>query len=173
MRGNFEEAVRICRVGLAHHPGFVSARVTLGQSLLALEQVEDAAAQFRAALRVAPDHVAALRAVADIHRRRGEVAEAVHHYRAALALVPRDKELSDCLAALQLEAPDRPNTSAPGLPAAVESPEPPPDIAAGAATSAGADVATGAGRQAIARLNAFLAVIHADRARRARADAAR
>jgi len=183
--GHFEEAVRICRVGLAHHPGFLSARVTLGQSLLAQGEVEDATAQFRAVLRAAPDHLAALRSLADIHRRRGEVAEAVQYFRAALALVPGDKELSGWIAALEPEPPDPldVSSSASSVRAAVHVPERPSEIGAGAAVPAGSGAQPDGGEQpdadapaednarAVVRLNSLLAVVLADRARRARGDA--
>ena len=41
--GQFDEAVAVCRTGLARHPGYLSARVTLGRALLELGELGDAA----------------------------------------------------------------------------------------------------------------------------------
>jgi thioredoxin-like negative regulator of GroEL len=47
--GLFEDAIRICRDGLARFPASVRARVVLAQALLDRGAVEDAAAEFAAA----------------------------------------------------------------------------------------------------------------------------
>ena len=75
--GQFQEAVRVCREGLAHHPDYLSARVTLGRSLVGLEHYEQAAAELAGVLRVAPENLAALRGLAEAHERRGMDAEAL------------------------------------------------------------------------------------------------
>jgi tetratricopeptide (TPR) repeat protein len=67
--GEFEEAVRICRAGLAQHPGYLSARVTLARALIELGQLEEAAADLERVLQAAPDNLAALRAFEDIAAR--------------------------------------------------------------------------------------------------------
>ncbi len=69
--GNFPEAVRICRAGLAQHPAYLSARVTLGRALLELQQCDEAQTEFEHVLRSAPDNLIALRSMSDIHQRRG------------------------------------------------------------------------------------------------------
>lgn len=73
--GNFQEAVRICRAGLEQHPAYLSARVTLGRSLMELEQYDEAQAAFEYVLLSAPDNLIALRSMADIHQRRGDQGE--------------------------------------------------------------------------------------------------
>ena len=73
--GNFQEAVRICRIGLEQHPAYLSARVTLGRSLLELEQFDEARAAFEYVLLSAPDNLIALRSMAEIHQRLGERGE--------------------------------------------------------------------------------------------------
>ena len=40
--GRYEEAVEVCRAGLAVHPGYLSARVTLGRALIELDQPDEA-----------------------------------------------------------------------------------------------------------------------------------
>jgi predicted Zn-dependent protease len=68
--GDHEEAVRVARAGLVHLPGYLSARVTLGRALLQLGQVEAARLELESVLMVAPDNLAALRTMAEIHDRR-------------------------------------------------------------------------------------------------------
>jgi tetratricopeptide (TPR) repeat protein len=69
--GDYQEAVRICRAGLAQHPVYLSARVTLGRALIELGELEDAARELDYVLCIAPDNLAAIRAVQVIHQRRG------------------------------------------------------------------------------------------------------
>ena len=73
--GRFEESVATCRAGLQRHPAYISARVTLGRSLVELGQLDEAADLLEHVLKVAPENLAAIRALADIHRRRMEDAE--------------------------------------------------------------------------------------------------
>ena len=73
--GEFEQAVKVCREGLARHPGYLSAQVTLGRALMELGHYEEAGKELEAVLRAAPDNLAAIRALADIHQRRGDVPE--------------------------------------------------------------------------------------------------
>ena len=43
--GAFQEAIDICQTGLAIHPGYVSARVTLGRALFQLDHLDQAQAE--------------------------------------------------------------------------------------------------------------------------------
>jgi len=72
--GNYDEAVHICRTGLTRHPTYLSARVTLGRALIELEQYEEARAELEYVLQAAPENLAAIRGLAEIHQRRGEPA---------------------------------------------------------------------------------------------------
>ena len=75
--GEYVEAVKICRDGLQRHPGYLSAQVTLGRALVELKNFDDARTELEAVLKVAPDNLAAIRALAYIHQQTGEVAETV------------------------------------------------------------------------------------------------
>ena len=68
--GDFDEAVRIARAGLEQHPGYLSARVTLGRSLMELGRFDEAQVEFEHVLLVAPDNLVALRSMAELHQRR-------------------------------------------------------------------------------------------------------
>ncbi len=72
--GQCDEAVAVCRNGLTRHPAYLSARVTLGRALLELNDLDAAQAELEAVLKIAPENLAATRALADIQARRGAAA---------------------------------------------------------------------------------------------------
>lgn len=98
--GRHEDAIEICRHGLARHPGYLSARVTLGRALLHLGRLDDAQQELENVLRGAPQNLAALRALGDIHHRRGDLPQALSNYQAAIRLAPNDPELERAVAEL-------------------------------------------------------------------------
>jgi tetratricopeptide (TPR) repeat protein len=73
--GQFEEAIEACRNGLTRHPAYISARVTLGRALIELDRLDEAEAELAHVLKIAPENLAAIRAQAEIHTRRGLSAE--------------------------------------------------------------------------------------------------
>ncbi len=95
--GAFQEAIDICQTGLAIHPGYVSARVTLGRALFQLDHLDQAQAELERVLSVAPENLAAIRGLAQIHQRRGAVDDALAQYRVALSLAPNDPELEQAV----------------------------------------------------------------------------
>lgn len=95
--GHHREAVDACLAGLAIHPGYLSARVTLGRALLELERPEDAQREFELVLKSAPENLAAIRGLAEIFHRRGALAEALAQYRSALALARNDPDLEETI----------------------------------------------------------------------------
>jgi tetratricopeptide (TPR) repeat protein len=114
--GQLEESVEICRAGLAIHPGYLSARVTLGRALVELNQLDEALGELEHVLASAPENLAAIRGVAEIHHRRGELGDALHHYRAALALARNDPDLQETVNDLAKKVePPKPPASADGL----------------------------------------------------------
>jgi tetratricopeptide (TPR) repeat protein len=99
----FEESVSVCRAGLEIHPEYLSARVTLGRALIELNQLDDAQSELERVLKSAPENLAALRGLGEIHQRRGEMREALAQYRAALALARNDPELEETVTRLSKE----------------------------------------------------------------------
>ena len=59
----FDEAIAMCRTGLQRHPAYLSARVTLGRSLLEIGRLDEAREELEHVLRVAPENLAAIRAL--------------------------------------------------------------------------------------------------------------
>jgi predicted Zn-dependent protease len=70
--GRFEEAIATCTAGLVRHPSYLSAHVTLGRSLIEVGRFEDAREELEHVLRLAPENLAAIRGLAEIHHRRGD-----------------------------------------------------------------------------------------------------
>ena len=69
--GQPDEAVRVCRAGLVHHPTYLLARVTLGRALMNLEQYSEARIEFEYVLSVAPDNLIALNGMTELQHRAG------------------------------------------------------------------------------------------------------
>ena len=67
--GDFAEAVRVCEAGLAQHPAYLSARVTLGRALFQLDRLEEARTEFLRVLDAAPENLIAVGKLAEIHQR--------------------------------------------------------------------------------------------------------
>jgi tetratricopeptide (TPR) repeat protein len=75
--GRHDDAIATCRTGLAKHPSYVSARVTLGRALVETGRFEDARTEFEHALRLAPENLAAIRALASLHERFDDSAPSI------------------------------------------------------------------------------------------------
>src|SRR5258706_16173327 len=74
--GLHQESMDACRAGLALHPGYLSARVTLGRALIELGQLDEAEVELGVVPKTAPENLAAIRGIADIHHKRGNLADA-------------------------------------------------------------------------------------------------
>ncbi len=73
--GNYAGAIETCRVGLQRHPSYVSARVTLGRALLETAQYDEARKELELVLKSAPENLAAIRGLAEIHERHANLPE--------------------------------------------------------------------------------------------------
>jgi tetratricopeptide (TPR) repeat protein len=70
--GRFDEAIDTCNVGLVRHPSYLSAHVTLGRALIDVGRLEEARGALQYVLKLAPENLAAIRGLAEIHDRLGE-----------------------------------------------------------------------------------------------------
>lgn len=84
--GDNDQAVAVCRIGLAHHPTLLTARVTLGRALVELNRLDEAFEILTAVLNDAPGNLPSMRALAEIYQRRGLMGEALAHYQRAMTL---------------------------------------------------------------------------------------
>ena len=101
--GQAQESVDTCRAGLAIHPTYLSARVTLGRALIELSQLDAAQVEMEQVLKAAADNLAALRALGEIFHRRGALQASLERYRTALELAPNDPDLEEIIATLSRE----------------------------------------------------------------------
>jgi tetratricopeptide (TPR) repeat protein len=99
----FDEAVEASRAGLRFHPTYVSARVTLGRSLMELELYEQAERELHVVARSSPDNLAARRALGDLYWRQGDLDKALEQLQLACGLAPGDGELAELVRELEAE----------------------------------------------------------------------
>jgi len=112
--GRFEEAIDTCRTGLAHHPGYLSAHVTLGRALIETGDLQSAQEELKRVLAAAPENLAAIKGLAEILHRRGQLQEALALYHHALEFAPHDPELEHLVGQITRElAPTRPAPAVP------------------------------------------------------------
>ncbi|HVO10526.1 MAG TPA: tetratricopeptide repeat protein [Vicinamibacteria bacterium] len=135
--GDHGEAIRIARAGLAVHPVYPSARLTLGRALLESGDAAAARVELEEALRQAPDNILASRFLGQTLEALGDVAAAVRQYRATLQMTPADQELAAHVR--ELTSPPSEPLAPPPLPLQPAAPPPapagPPAVAAGAGPS--------------------------------------
>src|SRR4030095_7852133 len=103
-----EEAVTVCRVGLARHPSYVSARTTLGRALFGLDRLEDAEAELRAVVDSTANNLGALRTLGEIYQRWGRLDDALAFFQKALALARNDPDLQEAVASLSRRLASKP-----------------------------------------------------------------
>lgn len=73
--GRYQDAIETCRTGLQRHPAYLSARVTLGRALIETGDYDGAREELETVLRSAPENLAALRGIEQIHERLGHSTE--------------------------------------------------------------------------------------------------
>ena len=70
--GRFGEAIEACTTGLVRHPSYLSAHVTLGRALIEVGRLQEARTELEYVLKLAPENLAAIRGLAEIHHRIGD-----------------------------------------------------------------------------------------------------
>jgi len=106
--GENDDAVGICRAGLRFHPDYLSARVTLGRALSELGRLDEAHAELFIVLNAAPDNLAANRAMAEVYQQRGQLPDALKHYKKALELAQHDADLEHAVETIEHVVSPRP-----------------------------------------------------------------
>src|SRR5436853_5480785 len=91
--GQFAEAEQVLRTGLAHHPTYLSAWVSLGRVQRDLKNDGAAVETLNKALQLDPGNVVAARLLADAYLALGEKLEALKKYKLVHALMPSAEEL--------------------------------------------------------------------------------
>jgi tetratricopeptide (TPR) repeat protein len=101
--GRSADAVETCRAGLSHHPDYLSARVTLGRALIETGDLTTAESELERVLAAAPENLAALKGLAEIHHRTGDLPKALEYYRSALGFAPHDPDLEHLIEKIEKE----------------------------------------------------------------------
>jgi len=94
----------VCEAGLAQHPAYLSARITLGRALFELGRLGDARAEFLRVLDAAPDNLVAVGNLADIHQRTQQGYRRASEHHAQAPGKNRDARSADERVLLELQA---------------------------------------------------------------------
>ena len=99
--GNHADAIRIARTGLAQHPSYPSARLTLGRALLDSGDAAGARVELETALKEAPDNILASRFLGQALEALGELAPALVQLQKTLKMAPGDRQLESQIVSLE------------------------------------------------------------------------
>jgi cytochrome c-type biogenesis protein CcmH/NrfG len=99
--GQFPEAEQVLRGGLANHPTYLSAWVSLGRVLRDRKEERAAVEPLSKALQLDPGNVVAARLLADAYLALDEKVEAIKKYKLVHALMPVDEEVAARIAQLE------------------------------------------------------------------------
>ena len=135
--GRFHESIDVCRAGLARHPGYLSARVTLGRALLEVGDIDSAQRELNDVLRVAPENLSAIRGIAEVHRKKGEIPEALEQFRSAFEMASPDPAIEQAVRDFRRDAMAADLSARPGGDSPKAGVEPPAVEAASGLVAAG------------------------------------
>jgi len=99
----YTEAEQVLHTGLANHPTYLSAWVSLGRVMRDLGKNDQAVEALTKALQLDPGNVVAARILADAYLALGEKVEAIKKYKLVHALLPSDEELEAVIERLEKE----------------------------------------------------------------------
>ncbi len=112
--GQYQEAVKVCRLGLLGRPTTVEGRVVLGQALLALKRFDEVLAEMRVALELDHTSVPAQVLRAEALLRKGDSAPAIEALHKALQAAPGDPRIMQLLGEAE-HGPPRPSIAHPSV----------------------------------------------------------
>lgn len=113
--GQFQEAVKVCRLGLLGRPTTVEGRVVLGQALLALKRFDEVLAEMRVALELDHSSVASQVLKAEALLRKGDLAPAIETLHKARQLAPGDPRIAQLLGEAEHNPSQRPSVTHPAV----------------------------------------------------------
>ncbi len=113
--GQYQEAVKVCRLGLLGRPTTVEGRVVLGSALLALKRYDEVLAEMRVALELDHTAVPAHALKAEALLKKGDTAAAIEALNTAQHLSPSDERVQQLLSEAQNGIRPRANTAHPAV----------------------------------------------------------
>ncbi len=99
--GQYQEAVKVCRLGLLGQPATVEGRVVLASALLALKRYDEVLAETRVAIEIDPTSVPAQSLKGEALLRKGDYAAALETLQRARQVSPADTKLNELFAEAQ------------------------------------------------------------------------
>jgi predicted regulator of Ras-like GTPase activity (Roadblock/LC7/MglB family) len=105
----FEAATRIALHGLERHPHLADAHDLYARILADRHDYEHAFDEWDMALRIAPQHIGALKGLAFLYFKVGDLAQAEIHLEAAYQAAPEDPTIVQAFAVIRGEAPPPPS----------------------------------------------------------------
>jgi tetratricopeptide (TPR) repeat protein len=142
-RGQLEAAAKVARGGLSRYPGLADAHDLLARILSDQGDLAGAFDSWADALRVDPMRTGALKGIAFLYFRAGEVAAAVEHLQRAAEVDPDDISIAQALARVRRESRAASSARAPEpTPELPPAPDPLPTVAPPPAVEAPAPVVT-------------------------------
>jgi tetratricopeptide (TPR) repeat protein len=125
-----DAARRVALLGLERHPHLADAHDLYARILADRHDYEHAFDEWDMTLRIAPEHTGALKGIAFLYFKIGDLAQAESHLRAAKRIAPDDPSVDQAIAMIRgggasavPPPPSAPATVAPGAPAAAALPE--------------------------------------------------
>jgi len=97
-KGQLDAAHRVALTGLERHPHLADAHDLYARILADKHDFERAFDEWDMALRIAPDHVGALKGLAFLYFKVGDVQQAAAHLEAARRVAPDDPGITQALA---------------------------------------------------------------------------
>lgn len=106
--GQTDRAIELCEFGLAKHPYYHGARVTLAKAYIEKNRIEEAKTELEKVLEAAPNNLAAGKLLAQIYDIEGNISKAVNRYRTINAYYPEIGEFKKRVAyLLEVELPKK------------------------------------------------------------------
>ena len=102
LAGQYQEAVKVCRLGLLARPTDVGGRLVLGQALLALRRYDEVLAEMRVAVELDTNNAGAHQLKGEALLRKGDAFAAVDALEHARQLAPTDPAIAGLLAESRL-----------------------------------------------------------------------
>lgn len=99
--GDIETAIYVLTEGLKNNPGYATARSFLGRLLMDKGDLAGAQKEFEDVVKAIPDNLLAQRKLGDLYALQGRAGDAIAHYKAVVALNPKDQETIALIADLE------------------------------------------------------------------------
>lgn len=144
-RGQLEAAYKVARGGLARYPTLADAHDLVGRILGDRSDLAGAFDAWAEALRFDPMRIGALKGIAFLYFRAGDIPAALEHLRRASEIDPDDQSIRQAIDRVKSSAAPVTPAEGPGEPVGPAAPEPPPPSSADGTGDSGVMLVDGNG----------------------------